>query len=102
MTDAALAFDWLCDQLAARTGFSRLESRGTVRIALKQAGLEATTLTARQLDVLLRRVLAAELTPRGVADAQIICDDIASKAKAMNFALPSDSPEGAFGRLGKL
>ena len=36
----ARTFDWVCAQLEERSSLDRLEARGTVRLALKQAGLE--------------------------------------------------------------
>ncbi len=55
------AFEWLCDELETKTTLDRLEARGTVRIALKQAGLEATSATAAQIAVVLTRILPEEL-----------------------------------------
>jgi hypothetical protein len=37
------AFDFVCSELERRTSMTRLEARGTVRIALKDAGLAADT-----------------------------------------------------------
>ena len=42
----------LCEQLESSSTLDRLEARGTVRLALKQAGLEAGQVTASQLVVL--------------------------------------------------
>ena len=36
------AFEWLCEQLETHTSLDRLEARGTVRLTLKEAGLEAS------------------------------------------------------------
>ena len=47
-------FDRTCDELEQRTTLDRLAARGTVRIALKSAGLEVTSVDAAQMGVVLR------------------------------------------------
>ena len=42
------AFEWLCTALEESTTLERLEARGTVRIALKEAGLEPRTVAFEQ------------------------------------------------------
>lgn len=51
------AFEWLCERIEAETALDRLEARGTVRIALKEDGLEAVSVTPGQIAVVLSRVL---------------------------------------------
>ena len=48
MADAAV-FDWICNRLEQDTSLDRLESRGTVRLALKSAGLDARSVTPEQM-----------------------------------------------------
>jgi hypothetical protein len=62
-------FEWLCDELEGATSFDRLEARGTVRLALKASGLDARTVTPDQVTVLIEKVLAGELTARGIESA---------------------------------
>src|SRR5690606_5066988 len=59
------AFEWLCEAIEAGTSLERLEARGTVRIALKQAGLEARSATAAELAVVVGKILPRELRQRG-------------------------------------
>jgi hypothetical protein len=47
---SANAFEWLCGCLESVTDLDRLEARGTVRIALKRAGLEVKMLSAEQIN----------------------------------------------------
>jgi hypothetical protein len=94
------AFEWLCEELEKTTTLDRLAARGTVRIALKQAGLEATSATGDQLAVVLARVLPGELTGRGIEDADGVCQQIAARLEAIPAALSSqDTPEAVFERL---
>ncbi len=48
-------FEWLCARLAERTELTLLEARGTVRLALKSSGLNAHSVQAAQLAVVLER-----------------------------------------------
>jgi hypothetical protein len=70
--DAAI-FDIAAERLEHHSGFDRLEARGTLRIALKIAGLTAKSITAAQLSVVFEKVMPGELETRGVSDAAAVC-----------------------------
>ena len=95
------AFDFVCSELERRTSLNRLEVRGTVRIALKNAGFDGTV-TAAQMKVVLERVLPGELQARGIADPKSHC---AAVAAGLSAARPADSggetPEAIFARLAR-
>jgi hypothetical protein len=104
MADSA-AFGWVCEQLQRATHLSDLEARGTVRLALKQAGLDARGVTGDEMAVLLRKVLPQELTQRAVEDAASVCEDLATRIKSERLrgtdgAADSKSVEAVFRRLG--
>lgn len=99
MADAE-AFDFVCSQLEARTSLDRLAARGTVRIALKQAGLDARSVTPEQMAVVVEKLLPAELSARSVADAGSICAGIASKARRLASRVGAETPDSVFRRLG--
>ena len=65
MADSA-AFELACGELEHATSLERLEARGTVRLALKETGLEARAVTPHQLVAVLTKVLPQELTDRGI------------------------------------
>jgi hypothetical protein len=71
---SAPLFDRVCNALELHTGMSRLEARGTLRIALKEAGLEPRQVSGVQMMVVVTRVLPGELLARGVEDAHTVCD----------------------------
>ena len=89
------AFEWLCGELENTTTLDRLESRGTVRIALKKAGLEPASATGDQLAVVLARVLPGELTGRGIEDSDGVCQRLAARLQEIPAA-----PGSHFERLG--
>ncbi|MCG8590422.1 MAG: hypothetical protein MJE66_14125 [Proteobacteria bacterium] len=96
----AIAFDFTCQQLEERTSLDRLEARGTVRLALKQAGLEVRTVTPDQMGVVLERVLPAELQARGVDGHESVCAEIGRGLTELSVEADGDSPEAVFERLG--
>jgi hypothetical protein len=100
VSDAGV-FDFVCTQLESRTGLDRLAVRGTVRIALKQAGLDASGVTPEQMAVVLERVLPEELTRRGIAGAAGICAALATRAREVTPGERRDTADAVFRRLGE-
>jgi hypothetical protein len=99
MADAP-AFDWVCAELERRTSLDRLEARGTVRLALKQAGLDARTIAPEQMRVVLERLMPRELAVRGIEDGDAICSALTSGVAAVAAtASAPESPEDVFRRL---
>ena len=66
-------FDLAADSLEQHSPFDRLAARGTLRIALKAAGLEPKNLTGSQLQVVFEKVMPGELDSRGVSDVRDVC-----------------------------
>ncbi len=93
-------FDFVCSELENRTSLDRLEARGTVRIALKQAGLEARNVTVEQMSVAVDKLLPAELSTRGVDDAPGQCAQIKSGLAGLSVTSGGETPEAVFERLG--
>ncbi len=86
--DATL-FDLAAERLEHHTGFDRLEARGTLRIALKIAGLTAKSVTAGALCVVFEKVMPDELEKRGVSDAAVACSAVIDDL--MNSPAPSEA-----------
>ncbi len=99
--DATL-FDFAADRLEHHAGLDRLEARGTLRIALKAAGLEPKNLTCSQLAVVFEQLMPAELDNRGVSDMLDVCVAVlADLADALDVAADASatSPDEIFRRL---
>jgi hypothetical protein len=96
-------FDFAAQCLEQQTSFSRLEARGTLRIALKSAGLDPKTLSVDQLRVVFEKLMPGELEHRGVSDAASVCGavigDLANSPSSADGAA-SDNVDGIFRRLG--
>lgn len=93
-------FDQVAEHLEQSTSFDRLEARGTLRIALKEAGFDAKTVRVSDLRVVIERVLPGELTARGIEDSGSIVARLASSLDAVHDSPEGESPESVFRRLG--
>ncbi len=96
-------FDIAAETLEGSTEMDRLAARGTLRIALKEAGLDAHKLTIQQLRAVFEKLMPKELDARGVSDTAVACkatmDEIARSTDAIEIA-SSASPDDVFKRLG--
>ncbi|MFK7894720.1 MAG: hypothetical protein AB8G23_02730 [Myxococcota bacterium] len=100
---ASPIFTQACSQLEETTDLSTIEARGTVRLALKSAGLEAASVTLEQMTVVLTRVMPEELAARGVDDPAAVSASIASalgRLATNASANITDTPDAIFERLG--
>ena len=98
------AFEWVSSELERRTSLSRLEARGTVRLLLKEAGLEPGSVNPSQMDVVLRRLMANALKTRGVDEPDEISTALAEGLAAAAAGGHLESEESAyevFERLGR-
>jgi hypothetical protein len=93
------AFEAACHCLEQAGSLDRLAARGTVRLALKQAGLDPKAVTARELAVVAKRLLPAELQARGVGDPESLCTRIANALEGVESGSGRDTPEAIFARL---
>jgi hypothetical protein len=67
------AFERMCEQLENRTPLNRLEARGTIRLVLREAGLGAKTVNARQAVALVEKLLPEMLEARGIDQTDSVC-----------------------------
>jgi hypothetical protein len=96
-------FEFVAVNVEERTDLDKLEARGTVRIALKEAGLDPRSVTVEQMAVMLEKTLPKELETRGVTGAAELCRGLVTALKG--FSVPAsrsghESPEDVFRRLG--
>ena len=66
-------FEVACEVLERRTSLSRLEARGTLRLALRAAGLRPDQVTSLELRTVIEKVLPAELDARGIENSAGVC-----------------------------
>ena len=100
----AAIFDLIAEKLEERTSLEKLEARGTVRLALKESGLDPRGVTAAEMRVVLDRVMPAELRTRGVADPDRICEALSADLRGLGPEAEqpaTESPEAIFRRLAR-
>ncbi len=99
---AADLFDFAAERLEHHTSLDRLEARGTLRIALKAAGLKAKSVSAAQLCVVFEKLMPDELEKRDVSDAASVCnaviDDLVNSPAPTDEA-PATDLDAIFRRL---
>ena len=93
------AFNLVCASLERLTSLSGIEARGTVRLALKEAGFDAREVSARQMYLVLKRILPGELRSRGVQNTDAVCEELARSVAGISEA-GSDAPDAVFQRMG--
>ena len=93
-------FEFACSELERTTSLDRLEARGTVRLALKETGLEARSVTPGQMATVMTRVLPKELADRGIEESEATCAAIAAAISDLPDEEAADTPEAVFQRLG--
>ena len=94
------AFETASACLEQSSSLTSIEARGTIRLALKAAGFDAKTATARALTAVVERVLPAELRSRRIADPDTICAKIALALEGIAGEPATDTAEAVFARLG--
>jgi len=94
-------FEFVAGEIERRSALATLEARGTVRLALKRAGLDSSSVTSPQMRVVLESVLPEEIRSRGVARSEELCRAIAAALRGSHpdDEAASESPEAIFRRL---
>lgn len=95
-------FEFIAGRIQEQTDLDQLEARGTVRIALKEAGLDPRSVTVEQMSVMLEKTMPRELSARGVERADGLCQSLIASLKSYRGQSGSgaESPEDVFRRLG--
>ncbi len=93
-------FETASSQLEQKTDLDRLEARGTVRLALKAAGLDPKSLTLHQLQVVFDKLMPEELVKRGIEDALDVCTSVMEAVSQTAESDVGTSSDEVFGRLG--
>ena len=99
MADSS-AFEAACTCLEQSGSLDRLSARGTIRLMLKEAGLEPKTVTPRELEVVVTKMLRTELVARNVTAPDALCAQMVKTLQALGGAAKGgDTPEAIFARL---
>ena len=96
---ASEVFDWVAAQLVERTPLSRLEARGTVRLVVRDAGLNPETVAAFQMKIVLTRLMPAALEKRRIPDAKALCTAIADTLASFEGSTAREDAYDVFERF---
>jgi len=92
-------FEAVAEALEAGSSLDRLEARGTLRLALKEGGLIADSVTPVQMMALVQRVLPAQLGALGVERVESLCErlvDVVKTVEASGATGSGAAPEDVF------
>ena len=84
-------FSLVAERLEQQTSLNRLEARGTLRIALKGAGVDSKSFTFTELEAVFAKIMPGELARCGVADTDAICDAVLKSLPTGAFDAARDS-----------
>src|SRR5262245_20700556 len=99
MSDSPI-FELLCEHVEREAKLSRLEARGTVRLLLKDVGLDAQQVTKGAALLAVDRFLEQALRVRRVADPEGVKAKVLQALRETTLEGPSnDDPEAIFGRI---
>ena len=102
MSDTGV-FDPVAEALERATSLDRLQARGTMRLALKQAGFEPQRVRPDEMRAVIERVLPEELASRGIDGVGSLCDELSACLDGLQLdagAAAQTSHEDVFRRLG--
>jgi hypothetical protein len=94
------SFELACEVLQRSTSLDRLEARGTIRLALKTAGLDARDVTAAQMGAVVDQLLPRELKTRGIENGDAVCAELKAGLQGIRSPAAAETPEAIFARLG--
>ena len=79
-------FDKTCELLEKYTSFTRLQSRGTIRLLLKEANIDPQAVEKDEMVNLLKAKLASELEKRGISEGAEVTEQLVAAVERTKFA----------------
>ncbi len=95
------AFEIACEVILSRTSLTGPQVRGSVRLALKEGGLRAKTVSTRQLLAVVERLMPERLVAQGLEsdDARRVCDAVSTRLEAYTDPVQDIGPGSMLDRL---
>jgi hypothetical protein len=99
MSDSPI-FEFVCEHVESEAKLSRLEARGTVRLLLKEVGLDAQQVTKGAAMLAVDRFLEQALRVRRVVDPASVKARVLQALRDSSLEGPDDEdPAAIFGRI---
>jgi hypothetical protein len=93
-------FAFATQELERLTNMTKAEARGTIRLALRDAGFSADAVRASELRAVLEKLMPGELASRRIADGERVCQEIARGLDGVREQPAADTADTVFTRLG--
>ena len=93
-------FAFATQELERLTNMTKAEARGTMRLALRDAGFSAGAVRPQELRVVLEKIMPRELASRRIDDGEAVCQEIARGLDGVSEGAGADAPDAVFERLG--
>jgi hypothetical protein len=93
------AFEAVSSELERSAGMERWNARGALQLALMDAGLEASNVTAAQMKVVIDRLLPKQLQSQKVADVNAACAKLRDALALLGDDSKAETPDRVFQRL---
>ncbi len=96
-------FELAADLLERHSALDRLEARGALRLALKDAGLRAEALGSREIAAVLQKLMPERLAKMGVSEGASLCERVLgeiARIAARTGSAPEADRDRIFRRLG--
>lgn len=101
------SFEWLCAALIERSTLGELSSqgcpkrrelavRGTVRLALRSAGLDSRQISRDEMLFVVGKVLPEKLSSCGLKDGDELCQELSTELRAAPITAPAVAAEVPF------
>ena len=95
-------FDWVCAEIERSTPLAGPVARGTVRLALKEAGLSAESVDPAGMEVVVEKILPAELAAHDIDGVEELCRRLMQSLATRQFSQATDRAAGAASVLDRL
>jgi hypothetical protein len=95
-------FDWVCSELERSTSLDPAVARGTVRLALREAGLNPDSVDAAGMEVVVEKILPRELLAHHLDGVDQLCRRMVQTLATRQFAAAHDRAGGAASVLDRL
>jgi hypothetical protein len=95
------AFEAICGELANAEGMDRWTARGTLQLALMDAGLDAASVTAAQLAIVVERLLPRQLQSHGGVNVESLCTRLRDVLAMLPAGSGDDSADEIFARIAR-
>jgi hypothetical protein len=95
-------FEYVCAEIERCTPLEGPVVRGTVRLALKEAGLNPESVDAGGMEVVVDKILPQELAAHRIEGIDELCARLAQTLATRQFAQPADRAGAAASVLDRL